>query len=204
MTSSLINSAKRSILLSLAFLLAANSAVAGAGQAATPTPTTPSQAWTIAKWTTIFLVAAGATRFFTREGNDSPVRYDKDKILNFEDMPDQLFYLLDDGVIGHAGHKPYDEVNKENNRIERKDVYYPKGVGGWTAFYYKSVLSALGATWAIATAIRVCNTTGTTPENFLERFLLEVGKQASNVGLEPILELAVPVAGVVIGSKLAS
>lgn len=185
------------MVLSLAVMLTINAQLSGA-QEIKLTPFTPLQYGGIA------LVGATALRFFTREGDNTPSRFNWEKIAQGEDLLNQSFYLVDDELIGHVGTKSYDEINKENGRVERVNAHYPKGLGGWTAFYYKTILSALGTTWVVVTAARVAALPDTTPENFIPRLTTEITIQVKNLGMNPALDVFIPTFAVIAGYKFAN
>jgi hypothetical protein len=117
-----------------------------------------------AAWVTFFLMLA---RLWTREGSNAPVQYNLDELALLENIPNNLYYLVDDGIIGHFGKKPYLTVDMDNSRVEValadktdengnviKDAQgnkikvstavWPKGLMGWAAFYIKPLICAAG------------------------------------------------------------
>lgn len=156
------------------------------------------------KYSGVALVAAGALRFFTREGDNLPSRFDWDQVAQGNDLLNQGKFFLDDELLGHAGSRPFDVINKENGRVERVNAYYPKGLAGWTATYYKSVLSALGATWLTVTAARLLALRDTTVENFVPRLANEISLQIKALGLNPAFEVFVPTLAAIIGYNFAN
>jgi len=117
-----------------------------------------------AAWVTFFLMLA---RLWTREGSNAPVQYNLDELALLENIPNNLYYLVDDGIIGHFGKKPYLAVDMDNSRIEVpladktdengniiKDAQsnkikvstavWPKGLMGWAAYYIKPLICAAG------------------------------------------------------------
>ncbi len=119
-----------------------------------------------AAYFTLFLLVA---RLWTREGDNSAVRYNLEELALLENVPANLYYLVDDGVIGHFGKKPYLTVDMDNSRVEVpladktdengkiiKDAQgnkikvstavWPKGLMGWAAFYIKPIIAAVGVT----------------------------------------------------------
>lgn len=165
-----------------ALLLTCSPVVLADNSCATTTPTTivptttKSDSYftlTNAAWVTFFLMIA---RLWTREGDNSPVKYNLDELALFENVPNNLYYLVDDGIIGHFGKKPYLTVDMDNSRVEValvdktdengniiKDAQgnkikvstavWPKGLMGWAAFYIKPLIAAAGVTVFIKTLL---------------------------------------------------
>lgn len=142
--------------------------------------------WTNAALFTFFLAQV---RLWTREGDTAPVKYNLDELAAGENIADNLYYLVDDGIIGHFGKKPYLTVDTDNQRIEVqlgdaedangkpiKDAQgnkikvstacYPKGLMGWGAYYLKPVLGALGTAWTIKFLLETLNEANAKGESF--------------------------------------
>ncbi|MCX5921787.1 MAG: hypothetical protein NTX86_00445 [Candidatus Dependentiae bacterium] len=143
--------------------------------------TVPAQAFTVTdylpspkdavKTTAVAALFAATLRFYTREGGNKPARYNLDELFVGENVTDNLFYLLDDGLIGHKGRKPYAMIDMESGRLTVSSAAYPKGLGGWFHYYFKSILTAVGitATLVIVAQIAADTTEGTFCEKFVER-----------------------------------
>jgi len=127
-------------------------------------------------------LAFAMIRFWTREADSKPVRYDVDKILNFEDMPEQLFYILDDGVIGHSAKGSFQKagpVDPQTGKAttEFSTPVYPKGFFGWTSFYYKGIIKGVGTGWILWVAIETARDVGV---NDSAKFIKAFGARMKN------------------------
>src|SRR5581483_8891132 len=146
--------------------------------------------WTNAALFTFFLTQI---RLWTREGDTAPVRYNLDELAAGENIADNIYYLVDDGVIGHFGKKPYLTVDTDNQRVEVqladaedangkpiKDAQgnkvkvstacYPKGIMGCTAYYIKPILGALGTVVTIKLLVDSYNEANQSGKSFAEIF----------------------------------
>jgi len=103
---------------------------------------------------TILLFLA-VVRFNSKKKIDEP-RYDFSKMspINLKEFVTQLWYLIDDGLIGQGGSKPYLMSDPNNgNKIYAGKKASPMGLGGKISKYMKPIKKATKALTAIATLI---------------------------------------------------
>jgi len=211
MTSFLKKNRKSSALLCAAMLLVANAQTFASDSAGSVFDFLPSMestkgtAMTAAKWSMLTFIFVSAARLATRWGDTSEPRYDWEKIFKGEELSSQLFYLWDDGFVGHTGIKPYLLLNKDNQRTEHLDSCWPKGLGGWGAYYHKSVLKGIGATWVIVTIAQVLADSKTTPDNFMLALANAIKKQTALLPYPKFFEAGLAAAlGASAGAALAA
>lgn len=180
-----------------------------------------------AAWFTFFLML---TRLWTREGDTAPVKYNLDELAIGENVANNLYYLVDDGVIGHFGKKPYLTVDTDNSRVEValgdaedangkpiKDAQgnkikvstacYPKGLMGWAAYYYKPLMGAMGVTVFFKELIEATAEANATNRNLMEvlteRLNKKYGatlKKFTDLGTAPFIAA---VGGILVGAGLS-
>jgi hypothetical protein len=141
-----------------------------------------------------------ALRFWTRDGNNSPVRYNLDELLVGENVQENLWYLMDDGVIGHAGKKPKLKVD-ESGEIEIPNPVYPKGLMGWTHFYWKPILSAIG-TAVFASLVYEAAKNSSTSKDFVAALRGSIEGKLKELGISKLSDLGVPAAAGALGYTL--
>jgi len=81
-------------------------------------------------------------RFYSRIPKEEPDRYSMDELMNGENLSDNLWYFVDDGIIGQRGKKPSLHADPITGRIEACAGAWPKGLYGWTHAYWKPVVTA--------------------------------------------------------------
>ena len=142
---------KNPLLYSLTILLGINSvAVASLPEALNVSRLQPLEL-NATNVTLISALTVSLLRFWTRKGDNTPVRYDWDLIAAGQDLPDQLYYLWDDGLVGHAGNGSYQQYDPVTQGTKFSIPVEPKGLFGYVSAYHKQIIKALGATWLTVT-----------------------------------------------------
>jgi hypothetical protein len=96
-------------------------------------------------------------RFFSRKPDNKPARYNLDELAAGENIKNNLFYLYDDGLLGHMKESSVLKANPENdNKIEVTETINQKGLLGTAALYAKPVAMALAIMELIRTNGNLC------------------------------------------------
>lgn len=123
-------------------------------------------------------LAASLIRFWTREGNNNPSRFEWDKIASGEDLANQSLYFVDDEVIGHAGKGSFQQFDPVTGGTKFSKPVAPKGIFGYISAYHKGVIKALGATWLTVVVARIlsCKANRDNPTVFFKALSDELTK----------------------------
>lgn len=136
----------------------------------------------IGRKATVVAIFAMLTRYLTREGDSKPVRYNLDELFAGQNVQDNLFYLIDDGVIGHKAKKPYAVIDAENGRLAISTPAWPKGLMGWADFYKGGVLGALAVSILVNEYLKG-NLTKASVEEFLKTKITDLGLKNAALSL---------------------
>lgn len=82
-------------------------------------------------------------RFFSRKPDNKPVRYNLDEIAAGENVANNLWFLYDDGLLGHTDKSSVLKANPDNdNKLEFTESAPQKGLLGNASQYAKPVAMA--------------------------------------------------------------
>lgn len=84
------------------------------------------------------LLALSVLKFNCTEATNDPVRYNIEELKAGTDVLNNLYYLMIDGLIGHAGKKSYMKADA-TGKIEFSNKVDPKGLYGYIHAYFDSV-----------------------------------------------------------------
>lgn len=192
-----MTSLKNSIVATLAILVSINSSIVASDNPAivaalssavsspTPADNKPAELVSILgnfelNATNVMLIsalAASLIRFWTREGDNNPSRFDWDKIAAGQDIANQSLCFVDDEIIGHSGKGSYQMADPKTGGTKFSTPVEPKGLFGYISAYHKAVIKALGAAWLTAMVIKVLS------ENHKkEQFFKALGKELNQLG----------------------
>lgn len=159
----------------------------------------------VAKILGVSFLAGCLIRLNTKEPDTKPVRYNIDELFAGQNIQDNLWFVLDDGLIGQYGSKPYAMIDPDNSRLSVSTGKYPKGIMGWFSYYYKPVLTGAGMTWFMYTlAETICDPT-VNPSNIVKVFAAKIEAQGKALGFPKWAELGLPLAlGAAAHATLAS
>lgn len=112
-------------------------------------------------------------RFFTRKPDNKPARYNLDEIAAGQNITNNLWYLYDDGVIGHGKESSVLKANPENdNKLEFTESASQKGLLGNASAYAKPIVMA----WAVMELIRHGGDLKAAFETYYKKLQAEGGK----------------------------
>jgi len=124
-----------------------------------------------------------AFRFFSKDSDNNPVRYDFEKLANGEDLLNQSWYLFDDGLVGQQMKKASVKADPESGKVWTSKDTPPKGLIGYAHAYWKSVLSALGVTLVAHDMIVAAQKSNGKLETFTTSFAELMAKRMDQIGL---------------------
>jgi len=115
-------------------------------------------------------LAASLIRFWTREGNNNPSRFDWDQLASGQDPVNQSLYFVDDEIIGHSGKGSYQQADTKTGETKFSTPVEPKGLFGFISAHHKGVIKALGATWLTVTVVELLSDENNRkkPEEFIK------------------------------------
>jgi len=89
-------------------------------------------------------------RFFTKEPSDNPIRFDKEtlkqafKDKQFAEIAAQIWYFIDDVLIGRAGKRASIRVTPDGKKLDVRPGRKQVGLGGNIHAYLPGITKALG------------------------------------------------------------
>lgn len=173
---------KNSLFATLTVLMTAQPSLTDASVVALPnTSVLPRLELNTTNSVLVTALAASLIRFWTKDGDNRPSRFDWDQVAEGNDLLNQGKYLIDDELIGNGQKGSYQMVDPKTGLTRFSTRVEAKGLYGFISKYHKDVIKAVGFTWLTMTVVRILSNplNRLTPETFLNALGAELDKLAA-------------------------